>query len=98
MQPDEGGLVRESSFENAWQEVAGCRGPASALFFAPVVSERREDREIRESRAKAICAECPVSAQCLDFAMSSREQHGIWGGKNEAERRLMLLQPSSSFR
>lgn len=90
--------MREVSFENAWQEVAACRGPASALFFAPVVSERREDRDVREARAKAICSECPVTTPCLDFAMQSREQHGIWGGKNEAERRLLLLQPSSGIR
>ena len=84
--------MRDVKFEQSWQEVAACRGPASSLFFAPTLSERRDDREVREARAKAICSECPVTMQCLDFALQSREQHGIWGGRSEAERRLMLLQ------
>lgn len=84
--------MREMVFEDSWQEAAVCRGPASALFFAPSLTERRDDREIRETRAKAICSECPVINQCLHFALSAREQHGIWGGRSEAERRLMLLQ------
>ena len=41
-------------------------------------------------RAKAICATCPVRGPCLDYALRIREQHGIWGGLNEVERRALL--------
>jgi WhiB family redox-sensing transcriptional regulator len=52
--------------------------------------ERREDRQLREARAKAICRECPVRRECLEHALSVGETHGIWGGLNEAERRGLL--------
>lgn len=74
----------------AWQVRAACRGPESSVFFPPTVPERRDERESREARAKAICAECSVREECLDFALRIREPHGIWGGLTEAERRHAL--------
>ena len=79
-----------------WQRRAACRGPESVLFFAPNLPEARPEREAREARAKAICGECPVRHECLDFALRIREPHGIWGGLNETERR-MLWDPSGDF-
>jgi WhiB family redox-sensing transcriptional regulator len=70
-----------------WRIRAACRGPETALFFPPATSERREDREARERRAKSICRECPVRTECLDHALRVGEMHGIWGGLNEFERR-----------
>lgn len=76
--------------DEAWQGNAACRGPESVLFFAPTVPEPRPDRDAREARAKAICAECPVTPECLEYALRIREPHGIWGGLNESERRTRL--------
>ncbi|MGH2728838.1 MAG: WhiB family transcriptional regulator [Actinomycetota bacterium] len=70
-----------------WQNDAGCRGSDANLFFSPTHVETKEERSSRESRAKAICAACAVRRECLDFAILSREPHGIWGGLNEIERR-----------
>lgn len=72
-----------------WQRSAACRGPRAELFFPPNTPERREDRLDREERAKAICADCSVVQPCLAFAIKIREPHGIWGGLNEHERRLL---------
>ena len=44
----------------------------------------------REIRAKAICDQCRVRGECLEYAIRIREPHGIWGGMNEVERKLML--------
>lgn len=74
----------------AWQERAACRGPQSVVFFPPHHVERKDERVSRERRAKAICAGCPVMEPCRDYALMIREPHGIWGGLNEAERRLRL--------
>jgi WhiB family redox-sensing transcriptional regulator len=60
------------------------------LFFPPTASERKEERELREAKAKTICATCSVQPACLDYALSIREPHGIWGGLNEHERRELL--------
>ncbi len=75
---------------DTWHEKAACKGPESYLFYPPSTPERRDDRDERERRAKAICAECHVRRDCLDHALRIREQHGIWGGLTEAERRPLL--------
>jgi WhiB family transcriptional regulator, redox-sensing transcriptional regulator len=76
--------------EEGWQHKARCRGADASLFFSPTYLEKREVRSTREARAKAICSECAVQRDCLDFALSTREPHGIWGGLNEIERRAVL--------
>jgi WhiB family redox-sensing transcriptional regulator len=76
--------------QKTWQLRAACRGPESAMFFPPTYAERREERDARESRAKSICAMCPVQRECLDYALRIGEQHGIWGGLTESERRSLL--------
>jgi WhiB family transcriptional regulator, redox-sensing transcriptional regulator len=78
------------SWEYGWQWRAACRGEDSGLFFAPNHLETRDEKVVRESRAKAICAGCPVRIECLEYSVRTREPHGIWGGLNELERRLLI--------
>ena len=85
-----GDMVALGILHETWHLNAACRGPESALFFPPTLPERREERELREARAKAICAQCDVRQDCLEFALRVREPHGIWGGLTEAERRRRL--------
>lgn len=75
---------------NTWRDRAACRGPETALFFPPTTAERRDERDARERRAKAICCGCPVQRECLEYALGIGEMHGIWGGLNESERRGLL--------
>ncbi len=81
-----------SSEERAsgWEAHAACRGADTSLFFAPNYFERREEKEAREAKAKAICARCPVREPCLEYALRIRDPHGVWGGLNELERRRLL--------
>ncbi len=80
--------VSYSAGPQSWQQRAACRGPhAQVIFYPPVRSERKDEKAARERQAKAICAACPVAAECLDYALNRREQHGIWGGLTELERR-----------
>lgn len=37
--------------------------------------------------AKRICMQCPVQAECLEYALSHFLKCGIWGGASERERR-----------
>lgn len=73
-----------------WQLKAACRGPQSRVFFPPATFERKDEKLDREGRAKAICAMCSVRSDCLSFALKIKEQHGIWGGLNENERRSLM--------
>ena len=76
--------------DNSWQLKAACRGPQAAVFFPPPQFERKDEKLEREARAKAICATCSVRKECLEYAIAIREQHGIWGGLNEVERKQHL--------
>lgn len=73
-----------------WQRLAACRGEDSSFYFAPNYFEKRGEKLAREAVAKRICATCPVRALCLDYALTTREAHGVWGGLNETERREIL--------
>lgn len=64
-----------------WQTMAACRGMNPDLFFP--------ERGTSQVEAKAVCMSCPVSRECLDFAMESGEHTGIWGGTSERKRREM---------
>ena len=70
-----------------WQVRAACRGPQIKIFFPPSHFERKSDKRERERRAKLICKTCSVQNDCLNYALRICEQHGVWGGLNETERR-----------
>lgn len=73
-----------------WQSKAACRGEDLSLFFAPNYFERRSQKNAREAKAKLICKGCPVLEECREYALRTREDHGVWGGLNEAERRRVV--------
>jgi WhiB family redox-sensing transcriptional regulator len=82
--------VATESWEYGWQWQAACRGEDAAFFFAPNHFETKDEKDGRERQAKAICARCPVRIDCLEYAIRTRETHGIWGGLNELERRILM--------
>ena len=63
----------------SWRARAACRGLDPAMFF-PEVGENT-------AAAKAVCAQCPVSRECLDFALANTETEGVWGGTTPRARR-----------
>lgn len=63
-----------------WQDDAACKGMDADLFF-PEVGENATDT------AKAVCRTCPVCAECLEYALTERITHGVWGGLSEKQRR-----------
>lgn len=75
-----------------WQEQGACRHADPDLFFPPFDVEPTAARLRRERAAKAVCEDCPVRVECLDWALSVAEPHGVWGGYSESERRELLGQ------
>ena len=69
-----------------WRVSAACRRADPELFF-PISSIGRGAAEAQQ--AKAVCARCPVRQPCLDFALATGQEFGIWGGYDERERRLL---------
>jgi hypothetical protein len=39
--------------------------------------------------AKSFCQRCPSVDRCLQWAMDNGEEHGVWGGLSEKERRSL---------
>lgn len=64
-----------------WQANGNCLGVDPNLMFP----ERGESL----APAKAICRECSVKAECLDYALRVPEVFGVWGGVSERERRRL---------
>lgn len=73
----------------SWRDDALCRDTDPDLFF-PVGTTGQALVQIE--RAKNVCNECPVRLECLDFALETNQDAGIWGGTSEDERRLMRRQ------
>jgi WhiB family transcriptional regulator, redox-sensing transcriptional regulator len=69
-----------------WQRLGACHDGVSWIHFYSVDGERPHEKAEREATAKALCAGCPVAAECLDHAMSRSDKFGIWGGMSEDER------------
>jgi WhiB family transcriptional regulator, redox-sensing transcriptional regulator len=67
-----------------WWELAACRQADPELFFP--VSETGPARG-QVTAAKAVCTGCGVRQHCLDYALATRQVHGVWGGTSEHERR-----------
>ena len=67
-----------------WRDEAACAGQPDDLFFP-----RGDDDHVasRVAKAKEICAVCPVSDACLQYALETNQRPGIWGGLTEEERR-----------
>jgi WhiB family redox-sensing transcriptional regulator len=66
-----------------WRAASACLSADPELFF-PIAQGSAADGQT--SSALRVCAGCPVRQQCLDFAMTSGEAHGIWGGTTPDER------------
>ncbi|HVL28940.1 MAG TPA: WhiB family transcriptional regulator [Acidimicrobiales bacterium] len=65
----------------AWRDQAACRGLDTDVFF-PLTDEEAGE-------AKAVCATCPVRELCLEYALVTRQDDGVWGGLTETERRRL---------
>lgn len=87
---------REPFAPPAWFAEAACHGKGPDLFFAaPMWSSegprpsngRRKADPYREARQ--LCACCPAREDCLDYALTTDQRHGCWGGLSPNERRRL---------
>ncbi|MBK3585987.1 WhiB family transcriptional regulator [Streptomyces sp. MBT57] len=72
-------------YNTNWRTAAACRDEEPDLFFpigtsGPAIAQAEE--------AKAVCRrQCPVMERCLQWALESGQDHGVWGGTDENDRR-----------
>ena len=72
--------------DERWREQAACATVDSNLFF-PVGVTGPAVGQI--AAAKAVCARCEVQQACLEFAIATNQEYGVWGGASEEERRTL---------
>lgn len=66
--------------EELWRANAACLYTDPNLFFPG-----KGDWKLIQ-QARAVCAECPVRAECLESAILRNERQGIYGGTTPKER------------
>lgn len=81
--------------DDAWRDRALCSGTDPELFF-PIGTTGNAVVSI--DRAKQVCRECTVTAECLEFALETNQDSGIWGGLSEEERRQIRRQRAAASR
>jgi len=62
-----------------WREKAACLDSDPDIFFV--------DRGHPITKARRICRDCPVQQECLDYAVTTDQNFGVWGGLRARERR-----------
>ena len=72
--------------DDDWRDVAACRDTNPDLFF-PVGTTGPAIEQI--DNAKAVCRQCEVQSLCLEYALSTNQDSGVWGGTSEEERRKL---------
>lgn len=72
---------RKPEGDIGWMAEAACRDSDPRLFWP--------DQGEKIAAAIAVCAECPVREQCLDYAITNGEHDGIWGGTSARARQRL---------
>ena len=77
---------RRDPSETWWIESARCIGQDPELFF-PVGTTGPAIEQT--DRAIEVCNGCSVQAECLEWALDTCQDAGVWGGLGEEDRRVI---------
>jgi WhiB family redox-sensing transcriptional regulator len=69
-----------------WRHRAACLDEDPEAFFPVGVSG---PAVMQTEQAKAVCSGCDVVAECLNWALETGQDSGVWGGLDEHERRKL---------
>lgn len=72
--------------DDDWRTQAACQDTDPDLFF-PVGTTGPAIEQI--DAAKTVCDSCEAKNPCLDFALATNQDSGVWGGTSEDERRKL---------
>lgn len=68
--------------DTTWMTDGRCKELPPELFFP--------SDGVGVERARRVCKNCCVRDDCLEYALSQRIDHGVWGGTSERERKRIL--------
>lgn len=73
-----------------WRVRAACRTASIKDLWFPGSSDGSTPNPVTSSRqiaeAKAVCRQCPVAPECLEYSLDNNIADGIWGGLTWKER------------
>ncbi len=69
---------------NAWMKQAACSDIFPELFF---YTDDHKANVMDVAYALTICAKCPVTAQCLDYALRTHDHYAVLGGTTPEQQR-----------
>ena len=70
----------------SWRQHASCANLDTNVFFPVGLTGTAIEQT---NLAKSVCNDCPVANQCLEFALRTLQDYGVWGGRTEDERRAI---------
>lgn len=73
-------LARADELKAFVEARAACRGLDVNVFFPD------PEDAAGIAAAKGVCGRCLARAECLEWAQTTREPYGVWGGLTEVER------------
>ncbi|CAN5689922.1 N/A [soil metagenome] len=82
-------LLSLSIESGTWRKYAACRDTDPDLFF-PVGTTGPAVEQI--DSAKTVCQQCDAQSDCLEYALATNQDSGVWGGTSEEERRKLRKQ------
>jgi WhiB family transcriptional regulator, redox-sensing transcriptional regulator len=68
--------------DTEWMGQGKCKDMDPAFFFP--------SDGVGVRLAQNVCADCPVKAPCLEYALAYRVDDGVWGGTSERQRKRIL--------
>ncbi len=79
--------IVDATWDNrSWRQQAGCASLDTNMFFPTGLTGSSIEQT---NLAKSVCKDCPVANQCLEFALRTLQDYGVWGGRTEEERRVI---------
>jgi WhiB family redox-sensing transcriptional regulator len=81
--------------DHDWRLNAACKDTDPSLFF-PIGTTGLAINQI--DAAKQVCTTCPCMTDCLQFALDTNQDAGVWGGLGEEERRVIRRQRAAARR
>lgn len=86
-------LVLKNPDDGVWRDFASCKKMGNTEFFATFNNNGKESQQ-RLREVRAICNNCAVQKECLDFSVRNEIAYGIWGGLTATERKELFTKVS----
>ncbi len=85
-----GDMVGAPAFDPDWSAQAACAGEDPDIFFPDSPGGGVGTDEVALSKARRICADCPVRVDCLREAVKRNHAKGVFGYLTQYERTALV--------